>query len=117
MRDCRRLVFEFALCVVLGTPGMSLAAEAIDVKDTAEFFEKSVRPLLATRCLECHGADEPEAGLRLDARDNMFRGGENGPVVVPGEPDKSRLIAAIHYPEDGIQMPPRESFPSNRSPF
>ncbi|MEX2142944.1 MAG: PSD1 and planctomycete cytochrome C domain-containing protein [Pirellulales bacterium] len=106
MFDCRRLVFGIALCVVLCAPCVSPAAEAIDVKDPAEFFEKSVRPLLATRCLECHGAKDPESGLRLDARDNMFRGGDNGPVVVPGEPEKSPLITAIHYPEDGIQMPP-----------
>jgi cytochrome c553 len=106
MHDCRCLVLELAVCIVLCTPCASLAAETVDVKDPAEFFEKSVRPLLATRCLECHGAKDPESGLRLDARDNMFRGGENGPVVVPGEPEKSLLITAIHYPEDGIQMPP-----------
>ena len=83
------------------------AAESIEVKNPDEFFEKSVRPLLTSRCLECHGAKDPESGLRLDSRDTMVRGGENGPAIVPGEPDKSLLITAIHYPEDGPQMPPK----------
>src|SRR5947209_9783085 len=31
-----------------------------------EFFEKSVRPVLAAQCLECHGPRKQKGGLRLD---------------------------------------------------
>ena len=33
-----------------------------------EFFEKNVRPILATRCQGCHGPAKQKGGLRLDAR-------------------------------------------------
>ena len=46
-----------------------------------EFFEKEVRPVLATRCYECHSADsdEPSGGLRLDSRHAAITG-DHGPT-------------------------------------
>jgi hypothetical protein len=71
-----------------------------------EFFEKHVRPVLAERCIRCHGAKKQMGGLRLDSRAALVRGGDNGPVVQPGEPDKSLLIQAIR--RDGeVKMPPK----------
>src|SRR4051812_37240836 len=74
--------------------------------DTVEFFEKQVRPLLAAHCYECHGAKKQQASLRLDSRESMLHGGENGPAIVLGEPEKSRLIAAVRRDGD-LQMPPK----------
>ena len=62
--------------------------------------------MLADNCLECHGAEKHKGGLRLDGRDAMLKGGETGPVVVPGKPDESPLIEAIRY-EGDVQMPPK----------
>jgi hypothetical protein len=74
-------------------------------EEDALFFERSVRPLLAAKCWECHSGESPEAGLRLDAWDVMVAGGDSGPAVVPGKPAESLLVTAIHY-EGGPQMPP-----------
>jgi mono/diheme cytochrome c family protein len=71
-----------------------------------EFFEVKVRPVLSEHCLGCHGPEKSKAGLRLDARDSMLKGGESGPVVIPGKPDESPLIEAIRY-EGDVQMPPK----------
>jgi hypothetical protein len=71
-----------------------------------EFFELKVHPVLVARCLECHGNEKPKGGLRLDARESMLKGGDGGPVVVPGKPDESPLIEAIRY-EGDVQMPPK----------
>jgi mono/diheme cytochrome c family protein len=71
-----------------------------------EFFEAKVRPVLAEHCLECHGAEKSKAGLRLDARDSMLKGGDGGPAVVPGKPEESTLVEAIRYDGD-VQMPPK----------
>jgi hypothetical protein len=106
MRNRRRWIIAVGLTIALAAAGSLSAAETLDVKDAGEFFEKSVRPLLTAKCLECHGQKDPEAGLRLDGRDTMVRGGENGPAVVPGEPEKSLLVKAIQYHADGLQMPP-----------
>src|SRR5215471_4539391 len=71
-----------------------------------EFFETRVRPVLAEHCLECHGAEKSKAGLRLDGRASMLKGGDGGPAVVPGKPDESTLVEAIRYGGD-VQMPPK----------
>jgi len=81
-----------------------LAASTTDA-DAAREFENRVRPLLATRCGECHGEKVAEAGLRLDSRSAVLEGGDSGPAVVPGDAAGSRLIAAIRH-ADGLEMPP-----------
>lgn len=71
-----------------------------------EFFEKRVRPLLVESCHKCHGAQQQKGGLRLDSAAALRRGGDSGPAIVPGEPEKSLLIQAINYDPNGYQMPP-----------
>lgn len=83
---------------------------ARDIREQQEFFEKEIRPIFLTRCLECHGPADPERGIRVDSRSALLQGDERGPLVVPGEPDQSRLMRAISY-EGEIQMPPAARLP------
>src|SRR5262249_14776042 len=53
----------------------------------------------------------PGGGLRLDSRAAAFEGGDNGPAFVPGHPEKSKLIEAIHYKNVDLQMPPKGKLP------
>lgn len=71
-----------------------------------EFFEKEVRPLLVKHCYQCHAGEESNGSLRLDSRDAVLRGGDSGPAIVTGDPEKSRLIRAIRYKDQDLQMPP-----------
>ncbi len=71
-----------------------------------EFFEKSVRPVLATHCYKCHSAKKQEGMLRLDSRSSMLKGGQTGPAITPGKPEDSELVLAINYDPSGYQMPP-----------
>ena len=83
-----------------------------------EFFEKSVRPLLVSRCYECHSGKERNGGLQLDFRDAVLKGGDSGPAIQLGDPDKSLLIQAIHYKNPDLQMPPKGALsPSEISIF
>jgi len=78
-------------------------------QDSIEFFEKKIRPILTENCYMCHSAqaDKPMSGLRLDTPQGMLKGGNSGqPAVVPGHPEQSRLITAIHYSDPKLQMPP-----------
>ena len=74
-----------------------------------EFFEKRIRPLLAEFCHRCHSADaDPlKGGLRLDSRAELLKGGESGAVVIPGDPEQSRLVEALTWENPDLQMPPR----------
>ncbi len=79
------------------------------VADGGEFFEKRIRPVLAERCFKCHsaGGEKIKGGLVLDTRAGMLKGGDTRPALVPGNPEKSLLIEAIHYTNEDLKMPPK----------
>ena len=94
------------------------AALAADPKPDAtqmQFFENKIRPVLVSKCYDCHsaGAKKLKGGLYLDTRAGARKGGENGPAVVPGDLTKSLLISAIHYEDKDTQMPPKAKLPDN----
>lgn len=79
------------------------------------FFENRIRPVLVEHCGKCHGMGEGakvKGGLRLTSRQALLAGGDNGPAIVPGSPDKSRLISAIEYQDPDIKMPPKGKLPA-----
>src|SRR5580704_1105111 len=78
--------------------------------DDFEFFEKHVRPVLVDNCYKCHSAtsEKLKGGLLLDTRDGMLKGGDTGPCLVPGDPEKSLLIKAVRYTDKDLQMPPKD---------
>jgi cytochrome c553 len=78
-------------------------------KAQLEFFEAKVRPVLSDHCYSCHStkAEKVKAGLLLDSREGVLKGGDTGPSIVPGNPDKSLLITAIRYTDTDLQMPPK----------
>jgi hypothetical protein len=63
-------------------------------------------------CYKCHSATTRTAkgGLRLDSRDGLRKGGDGGPAVVPGDPDRSLLLKAVRH--DGPKMPPSGKLPA-----
>ncbi len=75
-----------------------------------QFFENKIRPVLAEHCYKCHSqrAEKVRAGLLLDTREGVLKGGDNGPAVVPGDPEKSLLIKAVRYTDPDLQMPPKD---------
>jgi formate dehydrogenase gamma subunit len=52
----------------------------------------NLEQLLQQRCGSCHGT---AAGLDLASYDLMLAGGQNGPVIVPGDPDNSPLVQKL----------------------
>lgn len=74
---------------------------------------RQVASVLEHRCYPCHSHAEGlmEAGLTLDSASGWLQGGDSGPAVVPGKPDESRLVRAISYGDEELQMPPEEKLP------
>src|SRR6185436_15896017 len=74
----------------------------------------SVKPLLRSQCVSCHGLERHQGGLRLDSASGIFKGGRHGAIVVRGEPDRSplfqRVTAAVgpRMPKEGPPLRPEE---------
>src|SRR5437667_9878279 len=69
-------------------------------------YEKDVQPILAQKCYSCHGEEVQQSGLRLDRRQPALRGGDYGPVIIPGKSTDSKLIRRVVDGDGGLQMPP-----------
>jgi len=86
-------------------PAGKVAARS-DPADPAsqQFYAARVAGILRDNCLMCHGA-VATGGLRVDSYAALLKGGKDGAVIVPGEPDKSLLIQAIRRTGE-LKMPP-----------
>jgi hypothetical protein len=81
-----------------------LGAQAVD----NAFFEAKIRPVLAAKCYACHSSKlkAPMAGLVLDTKSGIRKGGVLGPAVVPGKPGEGHLLRALSFRDSHLQMPP-----------
>ncbi|HWY87671.1 MAG TPA: DUF1549 domain-containing protein, partial [Gemmataceae bacterium] len=106
-----RLHFGFNALILLAVgwcaPARAGEAQIPLTPQALQFFEAKVRPVLVEHCFKCHGdVKKPKAGLRLDSRGAMLKGGDLGPVLVPGQPEKSLLVKAVTYDDQELKMPP-----------
>src|SRR5437764_1267806 len=62
---------------------LTTAATAAEPNTSADHFELTIRPLLATKCYSCH-TDTKSGGLQLDTREHILAGGNSGPAIKPG---------------------------------
>ena len=70
-------------------------------------YTRQVKPLLAERCIGCHGAAKHKADLRLDSAAGIRKGSHSGAVIVPGDSGASLLIKAVSGAKDVSAMPPK----------
>src|SRR5262245_59403808 len=91
----------------------SACAQSTIVSEDA-LFESKIRPIFAEHCHKCHGPKKTRGGLRLDSRAALMRGGDGGTIIVPGQPEKSRLIQALrHIDGADLRMPPDKKLPEH----
>jgi hypothetical protein len=107
-----KAAFSIALLLTLHTGSVAMATPADEAK--IAFFEKTIRPILIKRCYECHSAEsgKTKGGLSIDSREAILKGGDSGPALVAGNPEKSHIIESIRYKNEDLQMPPKGAMPA-----
>ena len=91
-----------------GENGKTAVPEIQNVQQ-ALAYTHMIQPLLKNRCYSCHGADKQKGKLRLDAREWILKGGEEGQAIVPGSAEESELMRRLLLPvSNEDHMPPRE---------
>lgn len=64
--------------------------------DWSPSFAQDIASIMSKHCVECHGAEDQEAGLDLRSVESILSGGESGPAIVAGQPENSLLLDMIH---------------------
>ena len=110
---CRRRASSLAMIVLSAccwsAPPAGAAEPAAISREAEEFFESKIRPILADKCIDCHGPKEQWSSLRLDSREAILEGGENGPAAISDKPDQSELLRRITSKDDDVRMPPPDA--------
>jgi hypothetical protein len=96
MKPTTRLALIWALLLDGGLASLARG-------DDPATFDRSVAPILARRCLDCHSGTDPKGKLDLSRRDLAFQGGQDGPAITPARLDQSSLWERIVSDE----MPPK----------
>ncbi|MCG8583272.1 MAG: DUF1549 domain-containing protein, partial [Pirellulales bacterium] len=93
-------------CAVVLSMATTLLTYSASVANEKVDFEKQIQPLFAKHCVECHGADTQDGGIRWDRRSSVLRGGDSGvPPIVVGKPDTSDLIKRLVTDDEDERMP------------
>ncbi len=87
-------------------PALAVQAPVLP-QPAAPSHATEIAPIFATYCTTCHGETKHKGGLRLHRAALVLGGGEDGPVIVPGHPEKSEMVRRLRLPlEDEDHMPP-----------
>lgn len=67
-----------------------------------------VRRIFAQTCYRCHDSNEAEGGLVLNSEEAVMKGGDGGPIIVPGKPGESELIRRLTLPAGHDDVMPQK---------
>src|SRR5688500_13693089 len=96
---------SFALSVLIA--GNALGADKpLPAAAASADFMRDVRPILESRCVGCHGPEKQKGKLRVDTREALLKGGENGPALVAGKGAHSALVKMTARVVPDMEMPP-----------
>ncbi len=86
----------------------AVSREANENESAGVDYFKDVRPLLESRCYNCHHGTKAQGGLRIDDHASVLKGGESDePAIVPGRIHESALIDRITSTDEDVVMPPK----------
>src|SRR2546428_2827072 len=80
-----------------------------DATSTPVSFSKDLAPILAKKCVACHGPEKSKGHFRLDSFDWLMKAGESKSApVVPSQPEKSELVRRLSAKDEDDRMPQKD---------
>jgi mono/diheme cytochrome c family protein len=98
------------LASVLLARGLHATQTAPAAAASPQFYTEHVQPIFQENCYRCHAGLNHRGGLQLDSPQGILRGGKQGAVIVPGNPEQSLLVKLIRHEgpaDDPMPMPPK----------
>ncbi len=81
-------------------------------KPTPPDYRAQVAPLLKKYCVGCHHGKEADGDLSFESFADLQKGGKNGPALLPGQPESSRMIRLLKETSERRMPPEGEPRPS-----
>ena len=89
------------------SPEVKLAEEVKTVDSSLTVYEKAIAPILAQKCVSCHGPDKVKGQLQLQSPELIIKGGKNGSILNGIQNEEAQILQRIHLPNaDKKHMPP-----------
>src|SRR5262245_22188904 len=81
----------------------------------APTYPKDIQPLLAKYCVDGHRTGKSKGGTNLESLEASMRGTNKGrKLVVPGQPDQSRLVTTTEWKVKPYMPPRRDPQPTDK---
>ena len=104
---CAAIALLPGACTEPGVPWF--VPEHAEAPANESLWETTIKPLFsAYACVAsgCHAGPDPAAGLDATSVEALMIGGDNGPAIVPCDPDAGTLIGKLEKPPSfGLVMP------------
>lgn len=68
-------------------------------------FVKDIKPLFESSCVQCHAKGKEKGGLSLETRESLLKGGDDGPAVIVGKSEQSKMVALVAGTDPDSVMP------------
>ena len=94
----------------LSIPTPVVEVEEVKMVDSSlTVYEKAVAPILAQKCVSCHGPDKVKGKLQLQSPALILKGGKDGNILNGIQNQEALLLQRIHLPNaDEKHMPPAD---------
>ncbi len=97
--------------VLLGVAAYAVTAMAGAPLQSTDVDFAKIKSIFEQNCLGCHGPDKQRGRLRLDVKAIVFSADRDEPLIIPGDPAKSRLYQLITLPADDKKRMPKKADP------
>ena len=107
----KQLILLIVTVLVVSTYAIVQNSSTGAAADTDISYARDVRPILESRCGNCHMGEFTSADLHMDTYESLMEGSQNGPVIVAGEAKESLLIKKIstgEMPKRGPELTPQQ---------
>jgi mono/diheme cytochrome c family protein len=94
--------YAYYFCLV----STALTVSPIAAEDT-QLLASSAARILNRSCVECHGKNRQDGGLRLDSQAALLKGGDSGVVIEVDAVDQSELLRRISLSKGHSEVMPK----------
>jgi hypothetical protein len=107
----KQLILLFVAVLLVSAYAIAQNSSTGAAPHTGISYARDVRPILESRCSNCHFGEFTSADLHMDSYESLMAGSQNGPVILAGNAKDSLLIKKVskgEMPKRGPRLTPEQ---------